>query len=79
MGNIYIMKETTLRSRRSLKLKKLLKKIFSCRKLQIVFRNKTKLSNKFHFRDQIPKDLKHLVSFISFSVDSAMSPIMMNV
>ena len=39
------------------KLKKSLKNILNCWKLQIVFKNKTKFSNNFHFKDQIPKDL----------------------
>ena len=37
------------------KLKKSLKNILNCCKLQIVF--KTRLGNNFHFKDQIPKDL----------------------
>ena len=39
------------------KLKKSLKNILNCCKLQIVFKNKTRLGNKFHFKDQIHKDL----------------------
>ena len=39
------------------KLKKSLKNIFNCCKLQIVFGNKTRLGNNFHFKDLIPKDL----------------------
>ena len=39
------------------KLKKSLKNILNCCKLQIVFKNKARLSNKFHFKDQILKDL----------------------
>ena len=39
------------------KLKKSLKNILNCCKLQIVFKNKTRLDNNFHFKDQIPKDL----------------------
>ena len=39
------------------KLKKSLKKILNCCKLQIVFDNKTALGNNFHFKDQIPNDL----------------------
>ena len=39
------------------KLKKSLQSILNCCKLQIVFKNKTRLGNKFHFKDQIPKDL----------------------
>ena len=40
-----------------IKLKKSLKNILNCYKLQIVFKNKTRLGNNFHFKDQIPKDL----------------------
>ena len=39
------------------KLKKSLKNILNCCKLQIVFKNKTRLGDNFHFKDQIPKDL----------------------
>ena len=39
------------------KLKKPLKNILNCCKLQIVFKNKTALGNNFHFKDHIPKDL----------------------
>ena len=39
------------------KLKKSLKNILNCCKLQIVFKDKTRLGNNFHFKDQIPKDL----------------------
>ena len=39
------------------KLKKSLKNILNCSKLQIVFKNKSALGNKFYFKDQIPKDL----------------------
>ena len=39
------------------KLKRSLKNILNCCKLQIVFKNKTRLGNNFHFKDQIPKDL----------------------
>ena len=49
------------------KLKKSLKNFLNCCKLQIVFKNKTRLDNNFHFKDQIPKDL------------SSISPIMVNV
>ena len=38
------------------KLKKSLKSILNCCKLQIVFTNKTTLGNNFHFKDQILKD-----------------------
>ena len=39
------------------KLKKSLKNILNCCKLQKVFKNKTRLGNNFHFKDRIPKDL----------------------
>ena len=39
------------------KLKKSLKNILNCCKLQIVFENKTRLGKNVHFKDQIPKDL----------------------
>ena len=39
------------------KLKKSLKNILNCRKLQIALKNKITLGNNFHFKDQIPKDL----------------------
>ena len=39
------------------KLKKSMKNILNCCKLQIVLKNKTRLGNNFHFKDQIPKDL----------------------
>ena len=60
------------------KLKKSLKNILNCCKLLIVFKDKTRLDNSFHFKDQIPKP-KPLMSFLSFSVNSAMSPIMVNI
>ena len=39
------------------KLRKSLKNILNCSKLQIMLKNKTRLGNNFHFKDQIPKDL----------------------
>ena len=39
------------------KSKKSLKNILNCCKLQIVFKNKTRLGNNFNFNDQIPKGL----------------------
>ena len=39
------------------KLKKSSKNILNCCKLQIVFKNKTRLGSNVHFKDQIPKDL----------------------
>ena len=73
MDNIHVVKETTLTVKKKLpvlvlsqigsvalqtrtKLKKSLKNI-NCCKLQIVFKNKTRLGNNFHLKDQIPKDL----------------------
>ena len=34
-----------------------LKNFLNCCKLQVVFKNKTKSGNAFHFKDHIPKDL----------------------
>ena len=39
------------------KLKKALKNILNCSKMQTVFKNKTRLYNNFHFKDQISKYL----------------------
>ena len=95
MDNIHLLKETTLTVEKKplvlvlpylgsislqtrTKLKKSLKNILNCCKLQIVFQIKTRLGNNFHFKGQIPKDLTSVL-FINFSVDSAMSPIMVNV
>ena len=83
MDNIHVVKKTTLTVEKKplvlvlpyfgsislqtrTKLKKSLKNILNCCKLQIVFKNR------------ISKDLS-LVLFINFSMDSAMSPIMVNV
>ena len=38
------------------KLMKSLKNILNCCKLQIVFKNKARLGNNFHFKNRIPKD-----------------------
>ena len=38
------------------KLKKSLKNILNCCKLQLVFMNKTRLGNNFHFKDRISND-----------------------
>ena len=80
MDNIHVVKETTLTVEKkplalvlsylgsiSLQTRTKLKKSFflNCCKLQIVFKNKTRLGNNFHFMDRIPKDLL-LVSFINF-------------
>ena len=95
MDNIHVVKETNLTvekkplflvlpyldsisSQTRTKLKKSLKNIFNCCKFQIVFYNKTRLGNNFHFKDQIPKDLISGVAY-NFSVNFAMSPIMVNV
>ena len=92
MDNIYAVKGTTLTVEKKplflvlpylgsifletrTKLKKSLKNILSCFKLQIECKNETRLGNNFHFKDQILKDLTS-GAFINFSVDSAMSPIM---
>ena len=53
-----------------------LRNILNCCKMQIVFKNKIRLGDKSHYKDRLPKIL--LLLFISFSVDSAMSPIMVN-
>ena len=53
-------------------LKKQSKIILNCCNLQIVFKNKTRLGNNLHFKDQIPKDL-------TSGVVAAMSSIMVNV
>ena len=45
------------------KLKNSLKNILNCCKLQIVFKNKTRLGNNFHFKDQIPRDLTSSVVY----------------
>ena len=34
-----------------------MKNILNCCKLQIVFKNKTRLGKNFHFKGQIPNDL----------------------
>ena len=39
------------------KLKRSLKNILNCCKLQTVFKNKTRLGKNFHLKDRIPKDL----------------------
>ena len=44
-------------------LKKSLKNIFNCWKLQIVFKDKTRLGNKFHLKYRIPKDLTSCVVY----------------
>ena len=62
------------------KLKKSLINILNCCELKIVFNTKTRLGNNFHFKDQVLKvEFLFLVPFINFSVDSTMSPVMMNV
>ena len=54
-----------------------LRNILNCCKMQIVFKKKIRLGDKSHYKDRFPKILL-LLLFISFSVDSAMSPIMVN-
>ena len=72
MDNIHVVKEITLAVEKKplflvflylsislqtrTKLKKSLKNILNCCKLQIVFKNKISLGNNFHFKDGIPKD-----------------------
>ena len=78
MENIHVVKETTLTVEKKplvlvlpylgsletrTKLKKSLKNILNCCKLQIVFKNTTRLGNNFHFKDQIPKDLTSGVAY----------------
>ena len=48
-------------------------------KMQIAFKNKTRLGNKFHFKDRIAKDRISGAVYKFQCVDSAMSPIMVNV
>ena len=60
-------------------LKKLLKNIFTCFKLQTEFEVKKRLNvATFISKTGFSKTLL-LISFISFRVDSAMGPIMVNV
>ena len=47
----------SISSQTMIKLKKLLKNIVNCCKLQIVFKNKTRSCNNSYFKDRIPKDL----------------------
>ena len=44
-------------------LKTLLKDILNCCKMHIVFENKTRLGDNFHFKDRIPKDLTSSVVY----------------
>ena len=44
LGSVFLQTKT---------LKKSLKNILNCCKLQILFKNKTILNNNFHFKDQI--------------------------
>ena len=62
------------------KFKKSLKNIFNCCKLQITFKNRTRLGNNFHFKDRIPKNLTTGVvyKFQCRLCNAAMSPIMVN-
>ena len=95
MDNIHVVKETTLTVEKNplvlfllylgsislqtrTKLRKPSENILNCCKLQIVFKNKAILGKTFISRIRFPKTL-FLVSFINFSVDSAMGPIMVNV
>ena len=49
LGSIFLQIRT--------KLKKSLKNILNCCKLQVVFKNKTRLGDNFHFKNGTPKDL----------------------
>ena len=60
------------------KLKKSLKNILNCCKLQIVFKIRLDEATTFISRIRFPKILL-LVSFINFNMGSAMSPIMVNI
>ena len=59
------------------KLRKSLKGILNCCKLQIVLKSQNKLAKAFRFKDSIHKELTSGV-VINFSVDSAMNPVMVN-
>ena len=59
-------------------LRKPLRDILNCCKLQIVFKSQNKLQTLFVLKIAFQKNL-HLVSFISFSVYSAINTIMVNV
>ena len=69
LGSIFLQTRTTLKS---------LNNILNCCNMHIVFTNKTRLGNNFHFKIGFPKNLL-LVSFINFRVDSATNSIMVNV
>ena len=71
LGSIYLQFRT--------KLNKSLENIFNCCKLQIVFKNKTRLGSNLHFKDQIPKDRTSGVICKFQCVESGMSPFMVNV
>ena len=43
------------------KLKKSLKNILNCCKMQIIFKNDTRLGNSFRFKNRIPKDFTSVV------------------
>ena len=59
-----------LSSQTRTKLRKSLKGILNCCKLQVVFKSQNKLSTAFRFKDRIPKSGLALSGPISFSVDS---------
>ena len=59
------------------KSRKSLKRILNCCKLQIVFKNQTKLANAFRFKDRIPKELTSGVVY-KFQLHSAMNCITVN-
>ena len=55
-----------------------LKNILNCCKLQIVFKNKTRLGNNFRFKDRSPKNLTSGIVY-KFQCGLCNSPIMVNV
>ena len=61
------------------KLRKSLKGILNCCKLQIVLNSQNKLAIAFRFKDSIPKELKRIWCRLKiFRVDSAMNPVLVN-
>ena len=69
LGPLSLATRTTLR--------KSLKGILNCCKLQIVFKSQNKLAKAFRFKDRIPKELTS-GALIKFSVDSAINLVMAN-
>ena len=70
LGPLSLATRTTLR--------KPLKGILNCCKLQIVFKTQNKWAKAFRFKDRIPKELTS-GALINFSVGSAMNLVMANV